>query len=96
MNFTVDSKIKLAHPRDRMPIMATIRSGYQTKDDGVHWALQRSAMIKAHYTAEDHRESAEFNAAPLLNSGDIIQIDGKPFKVRIMGDYMDCAMFDPA
>jgi hypothetical protein len=74
---------------------ASLYKGYQKNDDGIYWALQHSACLQDHYSHEDvaHRERLR-NMKPLEN-GDIVMIEGKQYKTRILGNFSDCAIFDP-
>jgi hypothetical protein len=82
--------------KNRTKIMScSLHSGYEKEGDGVMWALQHGAVLKSHYTAADIAHSDRMNSMAPLNNGDVVMIEGKQYKVRVKGDYSDCAMFDP-
>ena len=72
----------------------SLHSGYQTEGDGVLWVMQNGAVLKSHYTAADIAHSDRMNSMAPLNNGDVVMIEGKEYKLRVKGDYSDCAMFD--
>lgn len=76
-------------------ITASLHCGYQKDADGIFWAMKRSACLKAVYTAKDDEERDRLNAMEPVRSGDIVLIGGQQFKARMLGDFSDCAIFDP-
>lgn len=75
-------------------IVASLHRGYQTDADGIFWAMKRSACLKAEYTTKDMEESARLNAMAPVRHGDLVSIEGHTYRVRVLGDSMDCAIFD--
>lgn len=75
-------------------IVASLHQGYQKDADGIFWAMKRSACLKAEYTAKDYEETARLNAMTPLRHGDLVNIDGLTYRVRVLGDSSDCAIFD--
>jgi hypothetical protein len=56
------------------------------------WTMQHAAVLTADYPgkAEEHaREMAARAAAPLVNTGDVLVIDGIRYTAKVMGDYAD-------
>lgn len=78
-----------------VPATAVLYCGYQKNDDGIFWALKKSACLKAEYTAKDIEERARLNAMEPVRNGDIVLINGKQYKARVLGNFSDCAIFDP-
>lgn len=76
-------------------MIASLHRDYNKEGDGIYWAMQKGACIKSHYTDEDRAERTRLAQEPLIMSGEKILIDGKQYKCRILGDYSDCAIFDP-
>lgn len=96
VNLILNSKVRFPHPRKhlgRLDIEGTVKRDYQKKGDSIFWVLQKSACIKSEYTEADRRERAEFDAAPVLENGQIVLIDGEAYTVKVNGDYSDCAYF---
>jgi hypothetical protein len=53
-------------------------------------------MLKAEYTDKDREESARLSEpASKVDDGEIVLVDGKQFKVRVLGSFSDCAVLDP-
>lgn len=77
-------------------IDAKLFRGYQEDDDGIYWAMQRSACLKAEYTAKDYEERDRLNAMEPLRNGDLVNIDGQVYKAKVLGDYSNCVVFEPA
>ena len=69
---------------------------YQKEGDGIYWVMLCSAMLKAEYTDKDREEAERLNdPASIIDDGEIVLVDGKQFKVRVLGRYSDCAVLDP-
>lgn len=76
-------------------VTASLRCGYQKDADGILWAMKHSACLKDQYTAKDDEERARLNAMEPVRSGDTVLIGGQQYKARVLGNYSDCAIFDP-
>ncbi len=61
------------------PMTASLHQDYEKEGDGIYWAMQHGACLS--------RE-------PVLLNGEIVLIDGKEYKTRILGNYSNCAIFD--
>ena len=63
------------------------------------WALQESPMLTSDYPGkaeETERRAAATAAAPEVADGDIVEIEGRTYKVRVMGRrYCDPIHFVP-
>lgn len=77
-------------------ITASLHKDYQKQGDGIFWAMKKSACLKAQYTAKDDEERTRLNNMEPLQANEIVVIDGKEYKVRVLGNFSDCAIFDPA
>ena len=73
---------------------ASLNCGYDKQDDGIFWALKSSACIKDVYTEADYTETARFDSEEPLKHGEIVIIEGEQYRVRVKGQFSDCAMFD--
>jgi hypothetical protein len=93
-NFDQDNTFTFAFPGSRG--QERVRTGYAAdfEDEGVY-IMQRSACLKAQYTAKDYEETARLAAMTPLRTGDIVEIDGKQYTVKILGDYSDAGRLIP-
>lgn len=73
-----------------------VRTGYVAdfEDEGMY-IMQRSACLKAVYTDKDREETARLNAMNPIRTGDIVEINGKQYSVKILGDYSDAGRLIP-
>jgi len=76
-------------------ITASLHKDYQKQGDGIFWAMKKSACLKAEYTAKDDEERNRLNSMTPLVANDIVIIEGKQYKTRVLGNFSDCAIFDP-
>lgn len=76
-------------------ITASLHKDYQKEGDGIFWAMKKSACLKAEYTAKDDEERTRLNNMQPLQTNEIVIIEGKEYKVRVLGNFSDCAIFDP-
>lgn len=56
------------------------------------WTMQHAGVLSADYAgkAEAHAKKwAEIAAAPVVNTGDILVVDGVDYVAKVMGDYSD-------
>lgn len=56
------------------------------------WTMQHAGVLSANYPgkAEAHAAKwAEIAAAPVVNNGDILVVDGVDYVAKVMGDYSD-------
>jgi hypothetical protein len=84
------------NPRSRygLPIWCSLKQDYQTKGDGVFWALQSGTSMKSSYTEADDAETNRMKTEDHIKNGEIVLIDGKQYRCRVLGDYSDAAIFD--
>lgn len=75
-------------------ITATLRRGYRTRDDQILWAMKRNACLKDVYSDKDYEERARLNSMTPIKHGDVVQIEGRQYTARILGNHSDCAIFD--
>lgn len=61
--------------------------------DGEFWALKNSACLKDSYTDADDQERNRLASESLVKNNDVVLINGKQYKVRVNGNYSDCATF---
>ena len=75
-------------------IKASLHVGYQKDADGIYWAMKHSACLKDVYTEADHEESTRLAMLTPVRHGDLVVINGEQYKVRVLGDFSDCAIFE--
>lgn len=76
-------------------IRASLHLDYHKRGDGIIWAMKSSAVLKAEYTDKDYEESARLRSMTPIRHGDIVEIEGKQYKTRVLGNFSNCAIFDP-
>lgn len=74
-----------------------IATGYlfNAADEGVIYIMKQSACLKGHYTDADCAEQRRLDAQIPLRTGDVVTVDGKQYRVRILGNYSDAGRLDP-
>jgi hypothetical protein len=87
--------IELQKRRGTIRVKCSVRKDYKVRGDGILWALQHGASLQSHYSAKDVAERNRLNNNEPVRHGDIVIIDGKQYAVRVIGDYSNCAVFDP-
>jgi hypothetical protein len=72
-------------------------TGYLFYADDVQkiYVLQKSACLKAQYTAEDIAERDRLNNSTPIATGDVVEVDGKQYTVKINGNYSDAGFLIP-
>lgn len=87
-----DFKIGLPNGRT---MICRLMEGYKHAFDGVIWAMQTAATLKDHYTDDDRRRLDRLrDMEPILN-GAIVKITGLHYRVKVLGDFSDAAIFQP-
>lgn len=76
-------------------IEVSLYEDYKTLGDGILWGLQHSACLSATYSQKqiDHRN--RLNNMETVKNEEIVLIKGKQYKTRVLGDFSNCAIFDP-
>lgn len=72
-----------------------LHQDYLKTGDGVLWIMQYAACIASSYTKEEVAERLRLNTSTPVVNGEIVLVDGKTYKVRVLGDYSDAAILDP-
>jgi hypothetical protein len=85
---------QLRQGRARVPAKCSVYRDYHKAGDGILWAMQHSACIASSYSAEEIAERNRLNAEPALQNGEIVTIEGRTYRVRVLGDYSNAALFD--
>lgn len=57
-------------------------------DEGM-FIMKQSVCLKDQYTAKDDEERRRLNAMAPVRDGDIVEVEGKQYKVKILGNYSD-------
>lgn len=61
---------------------------------GNYYALQHASCLKNEYTLQDKLETNRLNTMTAIKHSDIVVINGNSYKVKVTGDYSDCATFE--
>jgi hypothetical protein len=80
--------------RNTRTITASLQQGYQKLDDGIYWALQSAVCIKKEYTDKDRAETVRLLKMPIIKHNDIVTINKTDYRVKVLGDSSDCAIFE--
>lgn len=72
------------------------RDGYllDCEEEGIY-IMQRGACLKGQYTEKDREERARLNDMEPLRTGDTVEVRGKLYTVKILGDYSDAGRLIP-
>jgi len=95
-NFDTVNTFRVDVGKGKFPATCSLYCGYQKAEDGIYWALQHAACVAAHYSDDEIAEKKRLNEETPLQNGDTILIEGSPYTVRVLGDFSNCALFDPA
>lgn len=63
-------------------------------DEGV-FIMKQADDIKAEYTAKDDEELSRLSAMTPVRDGDTVEVEGKQYKVKIIGNYSDAGRLIP-
>lgn len=92
-NFDQDNTFVFAYPGVRG--VERTATGYLFNSDGAIYVMKQSACLKDSYTDADRAERARLDAQAPLRTGDVVTVDGKQYRVRILGNYSDAGRLDP-
>lgn len=87
--------LTIRKPRNLIRARVSLCRDYKTAGDGIYWAMKNSVVLKSYYTDKDIEEANRLINMEPVRDGDIVLIDGNQYKVRVLGDFSDCAIFDP-
>ena len=74
---------------------ARTATGYLFQDGEQIFLMKQSACIKAEYTAKDREESDRLRAMTPVRTGDIVEVRGQQYRVKILGNYSDAGRLIP-
>ena len=88
-NFDQDSTFTFAYQGIRG--QERTATGYlsNSEDEGVIYLMKQSVCLKSEYTAKDNEERDRLNSMTPVRNGDIVEVEGKQYKVKILGNYSD-------
>ena len=73
----------------------SLQRDYQTEGDGILWVMLNAGVLKSKYSAADKAEMDRLNSGEsTVHNREIVQVDGKQYKIRVLGKYSDCAILD--
>ena len=73
----------------------SLKRDYDKRGDGIYWAMNPGTTLKSHYSEADRAEAARLTLEFPVRNGEIVMIEGKEYRTRVLGAYSDCAIFDP-
>lgn len=81
-------------------VVQTFKLRRETRDSAhcLVWSYKAASVLTADYKGKDEAKAAEdaaYLAAVLIADGQEVQIEGRVFTVRYMGDYSDPVHFEP-
>jgi hypothetical protein len=79
----------------RFPATASLECDYEKRGDGILWALSGGTIMQGHYSSEDRANLDRLNKMSPIENGEIVEINGNQYITRVLGDYSNCAIFDP-
>jgi hypothetical protein len=79
----------------RRTATCSLRLGYNTRNDGIYWALQHSGVLADSYTNAEINERRRIQSETPVQNGDVVQIDGRNYAAKVLGNYSDAVVFVP-
>ena len=76
-------------------IEVSLYKDYITEGDGILWGLQRSVCLSSTYSKKQVEQRERLNNLETVKDSEIVLIEGKQYKTRVLGDFSNCAIFDP-
>ena len=86
----------LVSKSDPVPRICHLYQGYEAPGDGIYWAMSVGVTLKAEYTEEDRREADRIKVEPPIRDGILVVVGNRCFRCRVLGDFSNAAVFDPA
>lgn len=77
-------RVDIGKKRDRT---AKVCSYHDDTGAQVLWIMQVSGCIKSHYSAADILETERLKSEVPVKHDDIVEIEGKQYRVHVNGDY---------
>jgi hypothetical protein len=75
--------------------IGSLHCGYEKRDDGILWIMQHAAVIASSHSPEQIAERQRMwgaNAERPVQNGDVVNVKGRRYIVKVKGDYSDCAV----
>ena len=67
---------------------------YNKEGDGIYWGMQGAGILKKHYTEQDELYRLMMNKYVPLKKDEIVIINDEIYKIKILGNYSDCCIFE--
>jgi len=94
-NFDQDNTFTFAYQGIRGQERTATGYLFNSEDEGVIYLMKQSACLKGEYTAKDDEERARLNAQVPVCNGDVVEVAGKQYTVKILGNYSDAGRLIP-
>ena len=72
----------------------SLHQDYETAGDGIFWALMGAVCLQAEYSEKDREETKRLNEMASIKHNDIVTINNELYKVKVLGEFSDCAIFE--
>lgn len=69
---------------------------FYAEDEGQIYIMKRTTSLKSYYTEADHAEMDRLNAMTPVRDGDTVEVEGKQYRVKILGNYSPAGRLIPA
>lgn len=94
-NFDKDNTFTFAYKGFRGNECTATGYLFNSVDESVVYLMKQSACLKDVYSDADRAESARLREMTPVRTGDMVTVDGKQYRVRILGNYSDAGRLDP-
>ena len=81
---------------DTNTMKCQLRHNYQKSDDGIYWALSVGGVLQGIYDNGDIEERARLLQEEPVKNGDLVLINGKEYRAKVLGAYSDACIFEEA
>jgi len=78
----------------RRNIDVYLRQDYHKQGDGIYWLMNPGTMLLSHYPQELKDNQKRLNSEKPLQDGEIVLIEGKQYRLKVLGDYSDAGIFE--
>lgn len=70
---------------------------FDCAQEGVTYLMQSAACLQSSYSDTDRQHLDRiYNGPDVVRHGDAVTINGKPYTVKVLGNYSDAGRFIPA
>ena len=88
------AQIKGYRGRGLTNIEVYLYQDYEKEGDGIYWLMQAGVAILANYPKSMIDNQERLKKEESLIDGEIVLINGKQYKLKMLGDYSDAGIFE--